>query len=240
MKKQLLLFSLFAIFITNNYAQKLTVSDTILNELHTKIFVGANNDTVTLKVVYPENYDSEKSYPILLALSGGNQSDGVVNYCYAAWFKSNYFKNYITILPVNTKRKNFRTYKTDDIKNIFTIIKNNFKTNKDSWIIAGTSNGGIATFNFLAVEPALFQGAIVMPGAIDSERTKIEESWKHLKVVLAYGEKDDTTWITATEESRKALQDSVKSVQSFVMKGQGHILTLDYDIDQVYDVYFKK
>jgi len=86
MNHRLLLFYFIFLFITKIHAQKLTVPDSILKELHSKTFF-INNDTILFKIVYPLNYDSTKSYPVLLALSGGNQSAKIVDYCYAAWFK---------------------------------------------------------------------------------------------------------------------------------------------------------
>ena len=85
--------------------------------------------------MYPQNYDAKKSYPVLLGLSGGNQSSAIVDFCYAAWFKSDYFKNYLTIMPVNSSSKSMDNYTSDEIQNLLSIVKNNFKTDTGQWVI---------------------------------------------------------------------------------------------------------
>ena len=239
MKSRLMIFFIFTIFSTILVAQNLSVPDSILVELRTKKVLDLKNPQYPFifQVVYPEHYDATKTYPILLGLSGGNQSKAIVNYCYAAWFKSNYFKDYLTILPVNTNGKNLANYSQNDIRNMLSAIKNNFQVTTKNWIVSGTSNGGVATFNFVAEDPTLFQGIIVTPGKIQKQ-VKIKNSWKHLKVILAYGEKDADYWIKGTEMTEKMLSKHVKDVHTVVLKEQGHILPLDFDIDFVYKNYF--
>ena len=240
LKKTILFISLLFLKPTINFGQDLAIPKEILARIKTEKIVNLNevNDTLTFKIIYPEKYNAKKEYKILFGLSGGNQTSDIVDYCYAAWFKSDYFTNYITILPVNTKHKSLKECKPNEIKSIYATLKNKFKT-KEKWIIAGTSNGGVATFNFVAVEPTLFEGVIVIPGVLNDE-IEITDAWKHLKFVLAYGEKDAVSWISGAQKSKTLLEGKVKSCTTFEMKDQGHILPLGFDINSVYAIYFKK
>ena len=232
MRIRFFLSLLIAIFTTTLQGQKLAVHDSILTDLHV-IKVPTDTmlkDSLFFKVVYPDNYDSTKSYPVLLGLSGGNQTEAIVNYCYAAWFKSSYFTNYITILPVNDSGKNLLHYSQVDIQDMLVNIKNNFPVTHKNWIIAGTSNGGVAAFNFIAREPTLFEGAIVIPGVLE-DSVVINSSWKDLKIILAYGNKDSKDWIKGAKKSNKTLSTYVKCVETVVLKGQGHILPIGFNID---------
>jgi hypothetical protein len=68
--------SLFLIICTISFfsalSQDISVSDLIREELIEKSFVD-NSKTFHFKVVYPKDYDSLKSYPVFLGISGGNQ-----------------------------------------------------------------------------------------------------------------------------------------------------------------------
>jgi predicted esterase len=240
MKIRIVLSLIIALFSNILYAQKLTIPDSILSELNTKVIYSENDksDSAIFSVAYPANYDSTKTYPVLLALSGGNQSEKIVNYCYAAWFRSKYFKDYITILPINSKDKNLMLYSPEDIHTMVATIKRNFRVTKKNWIIAGTSNGGRATFKFIAANPRIFGGGIVMPGQLE-DTIDINKSWKHLNILLAYGDQDDKDWIEATAMMKEKLSKSVKKTHVIVLEGQGHILPIEFDIDVVYKTYFE-
>lgn len=223
------------------YGQDLSVPDSILQELKEVVLIddNAKEDSFVFKIVFPVNYDSTTTYPVVLCLSGGNQTESIVNYCYAAWFRSHYFKNYFTILPVNTSGKNLKDYSEFEVKALLRIVKSNFNVTDNNWIIAGTSNGGVATFNFISISPELFEGAIVMPGTIDSSII-VNAEWNHLKVILAYGEMDSQGWKDAIKETELKLESQGGSVESIILKGQGHILPIGFNINQVYDQYYKK
>ena len=116
-----------------------------------------------------------------------------------------------------------------------------FKLNviKDNWIIAGTSNGGVATYNFVASNPKLYKALIVMPGAINKNIT-VDKNWSHLTCVLVYGDKDDAEWISTSKQTKTILDAKVKKASIIVLEGQEHILPLGFNINLVYDSYFKK
>jgi len=236
--KALLLPCFAFLMITLVNAQDLAVPDAIKKELETVALIGANGESIRCKVHYPSNYTKETAYPVFLGISGGGQSEPVVEYCYAAWFRSHHFDNYITIMPINDKAGSFRDYGAEAIAEVMGAIKNHFNVKENGWIAGGTSNGGVAAFNFVASEPALFKGAVVAPGAV-SDAIQINEGWKHLTIILAYGEEDADDWINAATASKNLLSEHVKKVETMVLAGQGHMLPIDFDIDVIYDRYFK-
>ena len=215
-------------------AQELTVPDSILSELTLDSLEIGTTRSVKIKVVYPTNYDLSKQYPVFLALSGGNQSEQIVDYCYAAWFRSAFFSDYITILPISPDKKGLRNMDSKWHKALIKGIQAKFNVSKLNWILAGTSNGGTAAFNALAANPRLFGVVITIPGALSEQ--KITGSWKHLKCYLLYGSEDYKGWIESVKASKKKLDGKVKLCKVIELKGQGHILPLDFDQDK--EIYF--
>lgn len=236
MKNRYILVLILSCLCLRSWSQDLSVPQEILDELTTEIVSSPNGVPITFKVVYPEGYDAKKKYPVLLGLSGGGQTEQVVDYCYAAWFRSDYFKDYITVMPVNTRGGTLLDYSEKEIKDLLEAIKIFFAVKQKGWIIAGTSNGGNATFDFLAANPGLFEGVVVAPGSLANQTVNSE--WKHMKFLLAYGEKDQQDWIDAAKRTEQTLKDKVKGVKVMELKGQGHMLSIEYDLDPVYKAYF--
>ena len=229
---------LFIAFISIQFcwSQDLTVSEEILEELET-VVVKSDGQEYTFRVAYPKNYNPEQEYSCFIGLAGGGQSLEIVNYCYAAWFRSGYFDDYFTVLPVMTNDSlNLKNFDLDQIDGMLTAINENFLV-KPNWIIGGTSNGGVAAFNFVAAFPNRFEGVIVAPGTL-SESIIPNTEWSHLTVILAYGDEDADSWIKAVKSSAKKLKKSVKSLSIVPLKGQGHILPIHFNADKMYDPYF--
>ena len=232
-----LLFLIISFSGITTIAQDLTVPDEILEKLTTEV-IYTETDTFTFRVAYPDNYNAEKEYDCFIGLSGGTQSMQIVDYCYAAWFQSGYFNEHITILPVNTGSDTISLldYEKGRIQNMVTAIQENFPVRSD-WVIAGTSNGGIGAFEWVAMDPLRYKAIIVAPGFIEPEM-EIGESWEHLDVILAYGDRDDPIWIKRSKQTAKRLKKAVKSVQLVALKDQGHILKISFNVDKFYDPYF--
>lgn len=233
-------FSLLLLFLNGilAYSQDLTVPEEILERLETKV-VTTPRDTFTFRVAYPQNYNAEESYECYLGLSGGTQSLKIVNYCYAAWFQSGYFANYITILPVNTysDSTSFLDYDPKRMERMMLAIEQNFPLNNKKWIVGGTSNGGIAAFDLVQANPNRFKAVIVAPGMIEEE-TAIKGDWSHIDVILAYGDQDKKEWIKMSKQTGKRLKKIARSVQIVALTDQGHILPISFNVDRIYDNYF--
>jgi len=227
---------LFCLQLSAQTELDLSVPQEILDELKTEtIDMGAG--TFTFKVRYPDNYNPTKSYPVYLCFGGGNQNENIVNYCYAAWFRSPQVSNYITILPVAEKGHSLSQYEVRDFNLMLVAIRANYNATGSGWLIGGTSNGGIAAFNLLAVAPELFSGALLMPGSVNDE-IETGDAWKHLKFLLVYGKQDDKDWIDAAAAAEKKLAPFVSIIKTMPLKGQGHILPIEYDMEPVYTRFF--
>lgn len=237
MKKILFLFCLFTFQIAFSQDENLSVPQEIKNELELKKVVH-QGAVFQYKIHYPKDYSKHKKYKVYLGLSGGNQFQDIVDYCYYVWFRSLYFEKYITILPINTEEESLKDYGNEEILNFLEAILKTENVTDHNWILGGTSNGGMAAFNFLKVYPELFSGAVLMPGALDNQADVLKE-WKNMKFVLAYGDKD-IGWDTMSKATFNHLHKTVKDVSMYIMKDQGHVLTPEYNIDQVYKVYFDK
>lgn len=218
-------------------SEELGVPIEIKNELELKKVVHREVE-FQYKVHYPKNYSKHKKYKVYLGLSGGNQFPKVVDYCYYAWFRSTYFEDYIIVLPINTEEESLRDYGNEEILSFLEAIIKTENVTDHGWVLGGTSNGGMAAFNFLNIYPELFSGVILMPGALDNQEEVLKE-WKKIQFLLAYGEKD-IGWDAMSKATYNHLKKTVKEIDMYIMREQEHVLTPEYDIDQVYKAFFDK
>jgi len=235
MKKLIYLIILISASI-NSYGQKFEVPDSILNNVKSKQFEYTYKAEFNYKIIYPTDYDSLKTYRVFLGLSGGNASEQIVNYCYYTLFDSKYLDDYITVLPLGPSGRSLAETGSTEINLLITDIMRTHKVTKHNWIVAGTSMGGYASFNFAHARPELFEGIITFPGGLRFE--VIPKEWVNYKVLLAAGELDEANWISKNETTKSKLEGKVRSVETFIIKGQEHIISPDYDIDLVYSKYF--
>ncbi len=233
-----LTYCIIIIFLSlNSYGQKFEVPDSILNDVKSRQFEYTHTASFNYKIVYPTNYDSLKSYRVILGLSGGNANEKIVNYCYYTLFDSKYLDDYITIMPLGPSGRPLSEMDSDEINLLVADVIKNQKVTTNNWIVAGTSMGGLAAYNFASARPELFEGIITFPGGLGDN--KVLEEWKHYNILLAGGELDEVDWINSNNKTKLKLEGKVKNVELFTIEGQGHIISPDYDIDKVYSKYFE-
>ncbi|MCG8574234.1 MAG: hypothetical protein MI810_05060 [Flavobacteriales bacterium] len=231
------LFHILLLISTLSFAQQvdLSVPEEILNEMETVKVKVNDSTTYTFSVIQPKAFIDTTRVPVVLCLSGGNQSEEIVNYCYAAWFRTDMFNYAIKIIPHQLNGKNLRDLDSAEIVEMTTTIQKEFNTYTSDWIVLGTSNGGVGAFRFVQTQPELYSGMVVMPGAVLD--IPIDKKWGHLNVLLAVGTEDNNFWHKETLKTEKRLKPFVNDVKTFEMKGIPHIVPLDYKIDVVYQAY---
>lgn len=234
--KKLVYIIILICFNFNSFGQNFAVPDSILNNVEQRQFEYTYTAKFNYKVIYPENYDSLKNYKVFLGLSGGNANEKIVNYCFYTLFDSKYFDNYITILPLGPSGRPLSKMDSTEINLLIADIKTHEKVTDNNWTLAGTSMGGLAAYNFASARPELFEGIITFPGGLGAN--KVSKKWKDYKVILAAGESDEANWIELNKTTKSKLEKNVKSIETFIIEGQGHIISPEYDIDKIYSIYF--
>lgn len=215
----------------------LTVPEEIQKELIAKELALGGPLKMNYKVVYPENYDQNKKYPIILAFAGGDQNEMIVNYCYYAWFRSSLFKDYILIMPKALPNSNLREMDKNLMGKFYLKLAEEENITGNNWIALGTSNGGVAAFNFVNLAPKNFDGIVVMPGSLQVLPSR-NADWAHLKILLATGE-NDKKWKGESIKTLNKLKPVVAAIDTITMKGQGHVVLPEYNMDLVYNKFFE-
>lgn len=209
------------------------ISDDILSEMRTFI-LKSDSSEYHFKIVYPKNYSKDSIYTAVLGLSGGNSDEQSVNYSYLSLFRSSYFDSRFIIMPMlEQPLQKLTANQMDEI--LYLLIKE-LKLSEENWLLVGTSNGGVATFRFAYIRPDLFSGIIAVPGALSFE--DVHPSWKDYRILLACGENDTNSWKQAQKRDYNLLSSQVQNVFTYIISGEGHIISPKYNQDLIYDLFF--
>lgn len=233
MKNFTLLFFIL-IFSSGAYAQK---------ELYLKKEFIFKNDTLPYRILFPENYDKSKSYPLVLFLHGagerGNDNESqLVHGSYLFTNPENRAKfPAIVIFPQCPKkgywapiqdRENGFSYvntkkPTEPMRMVIRLIKaiqKNEAVDSKRMYVSGLSMGGMGTYDLVCRYPRMFAAAAPICGGVSIDRLK---KIKKMPVRIYHGDADN---VVSPEHSRNAYIElkavGSQNVELFIFPGVGH------------------
>lgn len=160
-----------------------------------KVFISAKGDTLAYRILYPENYDRSKTYPLVMFLHGagerGNDNEAQLMHGSKLFLADSNRKNFPAIVvfpqcPVNIawssvqidRNKqplefnfNYKNPVTGPMRAVLALTKQLISTesiNKKRVYITGLSMGGMGTFEAVYREPKLFAAAAPICGGGDA------------------------------------------------------------------------
>jgi len=182
-------FLFLALLVIGNFIS--TAQDVNLFEKKELIIA---KDTLRYRILYPENFDTEKTYPLVLFLHGagerGNDNEKQLTHGSSLFLNKNNRTKFpaIVIMPqcptndywaqVHVDRTNypvqldfqFKKGPTKAMEMVLQLLKNYQKesfVNKNQTYAMGLSMGGMGTYELLARQPDRFAAAIAICGAGD-------------------------------------------------------------------------
>ncbi len=215
MKKCILIFLLLSTHFLTTQAQ---------SKFQKFEFTDSQNLTLPYRILYPIDFDSTKSYPVVLFLHGagerGNDNEKQLNFIAPLFEESENQKTYPAIVvapqcPLNyywifnnaaPQKWDRITYaKNEEISLPLYNVQSYLKTllqkkyvNKKKVYIIGLSMGGMATLDMVIRNPKVFAAAIPICGGVNIDRLKKCEKTTAFRI---YHSSDDN--IVPVENSRK-------------------------------------
>lgn len=173
-------------------------------------------DTLPYRILYPENFDIEKTYPLIMFLHGagerGNDNEKQLTHGSALFLEQNNRTKYpaIVIMPqcatddywaqVEVDRSNYPiqldfqfekgpTKAMGLVLHLLDDFQNENFVNKNQTYVMGLSMGGMGTYEVLARNPNRFAAAIAICGAGDPKY--VTKYAKKIPVWAFHGSKDN-------------------------------------------------
>jgi poly(3-hydroxybutyrate) depolymerase len=181
--------------------------------------------TVHYKTVLPDNYDSAKTYPAVVALGGGPQNMDTVDRILDRNFRAEAEKRgYIVVAPAAP----YGEYFFDTADRIFPAFLQNiqadYKIRNNKFHIAGPSNGGIASLHLAAAHPDYFLSVTAFPGYMWKSTTTKLKAISKLCVYMYVGEHDPYMWHDEMKKEAIFLRAAGAVAHYTVEEGQPHRL----------------
>jgi len=208
------------------------------NSLYQKKQFIFNNDTLPYRILYPENYDKTRNYPLVIFLHGsgerGNDNTAQLVHGSALFTDSVNRADFPAIVvfpqcpanqywaPIKTRENGFsyvnNTPPTEPMQMLIRLINELKKTEKvDSkrMYVLGLSMGGMGTYDLICRYPHMFAAAVPICGGVSIDRLK---KIKNMPVRIFHGADDN---LVSPEHSRNAYQ-------KLVSLGAKHVLYTEY------------
>jgi polyhydroxybutyrate depolymerase len=179
--------------------------------------------TVQYKVVLPDGYDSNRTYPAILGFGGGPQTirsvDGVLNRNLRTQAEK---RGYIVIAPAAPDGQLFFEDGARIIPGFLKAILADYKIQNGKFHVAGVSNGGIAAFHVAALYPQYFISITAFPGYMWEPSAAKLEAISKMCVFMYVGENDQYMWHSEMKREAEFLQSKGTVARYTVEKGQPH------------------
>lgn len=227
--KKILAFVLITVSLTANTQD--------LSLYQKKEYTYSEGKILPYRIIYPENYDKGKKYPLVLFLHGagerGNNNEKQLIHGSKIFLTADNRKNYPAIIlfpqcpensfwsSVNVDRNktpatfefnydNPVTWPLDAVQKLITQLLKNEAVDKKRCYITGLSMGGMGTFEMLYRFPKLFAAALPICGGGDALR--YDERAKRTSFWIFHGDSDA---VVSVNESR-AMADKLRSLKTDV------------------------
>jgi|SRR5579871_2021272 len=176
------------------------------------------------KVVLPNGYDPEKSYPAVLAFPPGGQGmDMVFTTLEHNWAPEAQRRDYIVVIPAAPGGQLFFEGGARVFPAFLDQLLEEYKIRDNKFHIAGMSNGGLSAFHIAALYPRYFWSVTGFPGYLDDSTPDRINALAKMCINMHVGELD-SGWREAMEQQAAAFRAKGYKVRFTVEKGQSHVI----------------
>lgn len=181
------------------------------------------------RVILPDNYDPERSYPTILHFAGGSQSwDIVVRSTDSDWRERAERDGYIIISPASPNGELFFQGASRIFPEFLSYILDNYPVAGGKLHVTGHSNGGLSAFAFAASYPDSVISLTGYPGMLANADNTLLEGLRPLCIFMHVGDRD-TSWRSAMRAQYQALQARGYHISYRVETDQIHRLDVSKD-----------
>ncbi|MBI3241752.1 MAG: hypothetical protein HYZ49_05605 [Chloroflexi bacterium] len=192
--------------------------------IHFETFASADGTKMEYAIALPDNFDSQKEYPILLALPPGGQGKDLVQALLDRYWAEGINRGWVVLSPAAPGGVLFFSGSERLIPEFLAETARTYKPEGGQYHLAGISNGGLSAFRIIGNNPELFKSLLVLPGFPQTEADQQKlSSLVNIPVAMFVGG-EDTGWLEAMQDTEKTLTQLGGKVTLKVLPGEGHIL----------------
>lgn len=195
----------------------------------------ADGTAVTYGVVLPDNYQTEETYPVLLALPPGPQTEAMVEAgVNGYWGAEAQKRGWIVISPAAPNGRLFFQGSEAVMPAFLERIAQLYPPEGGQFYLGGVSNGGISAFRVAVAQPELFRAIVVLPGFPQSPDFQQLDKLAGIPVAMFVGERD-TQWIPSMEAAQAELSRLGGEATLEIVPNEGHVIQSLTGGERLYD-----
>jgi poly(3-hydroxybutyrate) depolymerase len=181
--------------------------------------------TVHYKVVLPDGYDPDETYPGVLVFGGGPQTMRTIDGMLDRNFRDEAEKRgYIVVAPAAPNGDLFFQRGDRIFPAFLDGILADYRIEHGKFHVAGPSNGGIAAFHVAAAHPDYFLSATAFPGYLWQPTARKLQAISKLCSFMYVGEHDEYRWHDEMKREIEYLTSLGALARYSLEAGQGHRL----------------
>lgn len=181
---------------------------------------------VTYRVDLPNSYDPARTYPVILAFTGGGQTMDIVAQTLTDWQSEAEKRGYIVVSPAAPDGQLFFEGGDRIFPAFLDQILHDYKVKGGKLFLAGHSNGGISAFHIAVRYPQYFISVTGYPGLLyDDDDLSRMQKLKGLCIFLHVGELDPD-WRKEIQRQSEMFRQAGLKVEFDVEKNQIHRLNV--------------
>lgn len=184
-----------------------------------------DDTTLQYGVTLPDNFEAGQTYPILLALPPGPQTQEMVAVGFDNYWTSEASKRgWVVLSPIAPNGTLFFQGSEALIPEFLARTAAQYRPEGDKYHLAGVSNGGISAFRIALINPELFHSVMALPGfpRTDEEMQNLA-ALKDIPVAMFVGE-NDTSWVQRMEQTEETLAGLGGQVSLEIIPNEGHVI----------------
>ncbi len=172
----------------------------------------------------PIGYTPDQTYPVLLALPPGPQTEAMVNAGLSGYWAAAQNRGWIVVSPIAPDGVLFFQGSEAIMPAFLDRIEGMVGVENGRFHLAGISNGGISAFRIAGTMPERFQSILVIPGLprTDADFQNLDKL-TNLPIAMFVGE-NDTTWLGRMQETEARLTALGADVFLEIAPNEGHVI----------------
>ncbi len=181
--------------------------------------------TVSYKVVLPDGYDADQTYPAIIAFGGGPQTMATVDRILERNLQTQAeARGYIVVAPAAPGGQLFFRGGAQIFPEFLELILSEYHIEGGMFHAAGVSNGGIAALHVAAANPQYFRSVTAFPGFMwEATPAKLQDI-SEMCVFMYVGENDRYRWHAEMMREVEYINAQGGVARYHVEEGQPHRL----------------
>lgn len=188
-----------------------------------------NGIEIRYRVLLPDDYDSSRTYPVVMHFAGGPQTWDIVERSTDSDWREHAEQRGIVVVAPAAPREGLYFRNGDRIfPDFLAYVISTYRPSGGKVHITGHSNGGLSAFHIGALYPDRIHSITGYPGLLGGDDADRSAGLRGICLYLHVGA-DDGPWRNAMESQHAALAAAGHSIDLVVEPDQGHRLDTGRD-----------